>query len=247
MGAPNYSGFNRFTFVSAHSDQIPPKRIRVYLVDDHSLFRSGLRAAIEMQPDMAVCGDTDDPSVALAELRKLDAHVVLVDISLRGCSGLEVIQRIRTSHPSIKTIAISMHPEKMYLERVLNAGARGFIEKAGDFSRVYSAIRKVAQGRMAVTANVHAEVKRNELHAVVSEDETVSLSYSERVLARLIGRGYGARQIAAEMKLSMHEVEEMRRKLGERLKLSPRELMNFCARLVFSDGGTDPVASGEAV
>src|SRR5208282_2400765 len=123
---------------------------RVFIVEDHPVFRQGLTQVINAEPGLAVCGEADNVRQALKGITQLKPDVVLVDITLSGKSGLELIKTVRTKDRTIKLLVVSMHDEALYADRVLRAGADGYIMKQEDLEEILHAIRDVLSGRSYV-------------------------------------------------------------------------------------------------
>src|SRR5271157_2676897 len=121
---------------------------RVFLVDDHAMFREGLRQLIERDPEIVVCGDADEASAALQGIHSTGPDLVIVDISLGGTSGIDLIKAIKKEYEDLPVLVVSMHDESLYAERALRAGAMGYVMKHEPSKTVKAAIRKVLGGDM---------------------------------------------------------------------------------------------------
>ena len=121
-------------------------RSRVLIVDDHPMTRYGIVRLIEQEPDLVVCGEAENASRALAAVRALKPQVILADLTMPGGEGLEFIKDVRSLHPEIAVLVVSMHDEALYAERALRAGARGYIMKNEGGEKLVEAIRQVLQG-----------------------------------------------------------------------------------------------------
>src|SRR5262245_10999847 len=130
--------------------QMPKQKelARIFIVDDHPVFREGLAGLANDQPDLTVCGQADSARDALAEIERLKTALVLVDISLPGRSGLELIKDLQAAQPGVAVLVISMHDEMLYAERVLRAGGRGYIMKQEGPNNIMQAIRTVLAGQI---------------------------------------------------------------------------------------------------
>src|SRR5271163_4531145 len=128
--------------------ELPPEKSRVLIVDDHPLFREGLRQMIDRYPDLVVCGEAPDAQEALNVLPELKPDLVLADISLAGTSGLDLIKLIKEKYDDLPVLVISMHDESLYAERALRAGAMGYVMKNEPAKTVTSAIHSVLSGEM---------------------------------------------------------------------------------------------------
>jgi DNA-binding NarL/FixJ family response regulator len=193
---------------------------RILVVDDHPIVRQGLVQMIEHEPDMEVCGQAEDAHTALQAVDKLKPDMAIVDISLKGASGIELMKSIKLSHPNFRVLALSMHDESLYAERALKAGARGYIMKHEAPERVIAAIRRILAGEIYVSENMTARM----VHKLVdgAEDGSTgieSLTDRELEVFRLIGLGHGTRQIAEELFLSVKTIESYRAHIKEKLAL----------------------------
>src|SRR5437899_8217861 len=128
---------------------------RIFLVDDHPVLREGLTRLINHQADMEVCGQTGTAAKALGAIAGAKPDLVVVDLTLRGGGGLELIKNIRAVHGDMAILALSMHDEVLYAERVLRAGARGYVMKQAPTEEVMSAIRQVLRGKRYLSQKMH--------------------------------------------------------------------------------------------
>ena len=131
----------------------PLAKRRIFIVDDHPIFRLGLSKLIGMEHDMEVCGEADNTVQALDALRRIKADVVVVDISLPGANGMELVKSLRAEHPKLPILVLSAHDEKLYALRALRAGASGFLMKRESESSFIPALRAVLAGKIWVSAS----------------------------------------------------------------------------------------------
>src|SRR5271165_500534 len=131
-------------------------KITVFLVDDHPLVREWLTNLIHQQPDLVVCGESEDAPHALQAISAAKPDVTIVDISLKHGSGIELIKNLKAQHPVIAVIVLSMHDERLYAERALRAGARGYIMKRETAKKVITAIRQVLAGKIYMSESLAA-------------------------------------------------------------------------------------------
>lgn len=195
---------------------------RLFLVDDHPVTREGLARLINFEPDLEVCGQAGTAAKALAMLEAIQPDLAIVDVSLAsGPSGLELIKEIAGRHARLPMLVLSTHEESLYAERVLRAGARGYVMKQEPMERVMGAIRHVLAGGVylsdQMTARLLHRMTRNESPPTASEIE--QLSDRELEVFRLIGQGCGTRQIASRLHLSVSTVETHRAHIKEKLHL----------------------------
>src|SRR6266513_999993 len=173
-----------------------PTKSRVVLVEDHPMFREQLVQLINKQIDMQVCGETDNTRDALQLVESELADIVIVDLTLKGPSGLELIKDLKAREINVPVLVLSMHDESLYAERVLRAGARGYITKNEASREVMSAIRKVLSGEIYVTPPMAARLLEN--LSIHSQKETGVSLLTDRELEifELIGRGQSTREIS---------------------------------------------------
>src|SRR5690606_34395989 len=126
--------------------------------DDHALVRRGLTALINSEPDMEVCGEAEDSASATNEISKLRPDLVVVDISLKGNSGIELIKNVKVMDPKIQIVVLSMHDESVYALRVLKAGARAYVMKQDVADKVMEAIRRIRKGQLYVSEKVASQM-----------------------------------------------------------------------------------------
>jgi DNA-binding NarL/FixJ family response regulator len=205
-----------------------PEKNRILIVDDHPLFREGLRQMIERYPGLTVCGEAADAEEAMKMLAELQPDLVLVDISLGGTNGLDLIKLIKDQNDELPVLVVSMHDESLYAERSLRAGAMGYVMKHEPASTVHAAITKVLGGEIylseKMSANMLSKLMRGKSDQPVSPIAT--LSDRELEVFRMLGEGKGVRQIAGELNLNSRTINSFRRRIKEKLNLkSATEVM----------------------
>ncbi len=206
----------------------PAKKSRIFLVDDHEMFREGLRQLIEREPDMSVCGDAADAATALVALAAAEPDLVIVDISLGGTSGIDLIKSIKTQYEDLPVLVVSMHEESLYSERALRAGAMGYVMKHEPSKTVKTAIRKVLDGDLFLSPKMAgvmvAKLVRGNSEQFSSPLEM--LSDRELQVFRMLGQGKAVRMIAEEMNVTIPTVNSFRTRIKEKLNLkSSTEVM----------------------
>ena len=173
---------------------------KVLLVDDHPIVRQGLALFIDREPDLVVCGEADGANSALQAIRDLTPDFVVLDISLEGPDGLELLKTLRVTYPNLPVLVLSMHDESTYAERALRAGANGYIMKQEATERVLTAIRQILRGDVYVSDRLTKRMLQQFVHGSISpRDPLAKLSDRELEVYRLIGAGHGTRQIADEL------------------------------------------------
>jgi DNA-binding NarL/FixJ family response regulator len=198
-----------------------PRR-RVFIVDDHPIFRDGITQLINQEPDLQVCGGAAAAPQALSALEELQPDLVISDISIQGTNGIELMKSIRAQHPSLPVLMVSMHDENLYAERALRAGARGYIMKAAPSELVIEAIRRVLEGGMYLSEALNGQLLntfftgRGEKAGASAVDH---LSDRELEVFRALGEGKGTREIADAFNLSVKTVETHRAHIKEKLKI----------------------------
>ena len=205
-----------------------PKKHKVFVVDDHPIVRQGLALLINQEPDLSVSGEAEEAHTALKRIAASPPDVVIVDISLNGPDGLEVIKTIRASDPSLPLLVLSMHDEAVYAERALRAGANGYIMKQEATETVLVALRRILNREIYVSERVANKLLRQFISGTATTKRSPVSDLTDRELEvfRLIGEGHGTRQIAEELHLSVKTVESYQAHLKEKLSLrSGRELV----------------------
>jgi DNA-binding NarL/FixJ family response regulator len=211
-----------------------PKK-RILVVDDHPMMRDGLRQLIANEPDLELAGEADDGPPALAILDKEEFDLVIVDISLRTTSGLELIKDLGVRKPKTPVLVLSMHDESLYAERVLRAGGRGYIMKQEGGKKIMEAIRRVIGGHTYVSDKMASLIvdifsgRRSEATPVEK------LSDREFEVFQLIGVGQSTKEIADRLHVSVKTVEVHRVNIKQKLGLhTAPELIRFAVRWVES-------------
>jgi len=215
-------------------------RSRVFIVDDHTMFREGLRQLIDREPGLTVCGDAEDAAEAMRGIRKTNPQVVLVDISLSGASGIDLIKSIKSEFEDMLVLVVSMHDESLYAERALRAGAMGYVMKHEPAKTMKAAIYKVLGGDMYLSENLAGTVTARFMRGQPDEKPASliqSLSDRELEVFRLLGQGKGVRHIAEKLEVTIPTVNSFRNRIKEKLSLkSSTEVMLRAIHWVQGDG-----------
>lgn len=202
--------------------QQPRERASVLIVDDHPMVRERLAQLVNEQPDLMVSGGAGDARQALAAIEAHLPGVILVDLSLKESSGMELIKDIHCRHPALPILVISMHEESVFAERALRAGARGYINKEEVTVRVVTAIRHVLSGEIWLSDRMHARIMRrlagNRPMPATGEEEL--LSDREIEVFQMIGQGMKNQRIADALHIDPHTVETYRSRIKDKLNLS---------------------------
>jgi DNA-binding NarL/FixJ family response regulator len=204
-------------------------KCKVFLVDDHPIVRQGLALFIEREPDLMVCGEAEDATSALQAIRDSSPDFVILDISLNGPDGLELLKTLRVRYPNLPALVLSMHDESVYAERALRAGANGYIMKQEAADKVITAIRHILGGDVYLSDRLTKQMLQQFVNGSISpRDPLAKLSDRELEVFRLIGAGHGTRQIADEMHVSTKTVESYQAHIKEKLALrNARELVQY--------------------
>jgi DNA-binding NarL/FixJ family response regulator len=195
---------------------------RVLIVDDHPIVRQGLRRMIETEADLVVCGEVQTEREARAAIRALVPDVVIVDISLGQGDGLELVRDVHAQQPELPMLVLSMHDELIYGERLLAAGASGYIMKQAASDQLLIALRRVLSGGIYVSETLAVSIGRPRQDGVagVASDPIERLSNRELQILSLIGRGLSSREAADGLSLSVKTVETHRQSLKRKLNLA---------------------------
>jgi DNA-binding NarL/FixJ family response regulator len=195
---------------------------RVLIVDDHPIVRQGLRRMIEPEPDLVVCGEVQTEREARTAIRALAPDVVIVDISLAQGDGLELVRDVHAQQPELPMLVLSMHDELIYAERLLAAGASGYIMKHAASDQLLIALRKVLEGGTYVSESLASNLGRADGSSGggVGSDPIDRLSNRELQVLSLIGRGMSSREAAEALGLSVKTVETHRQSLKRKLNLA---------------------------
>ena len=198
-----------------------PDKWGVLIVDDHPIVRQGLAQLIDQEDDLHVCGQAEDAHEAMRAIRELSPDMVVVDISLKDTSGIELIKDIKVRCPDLPVLTLSMHDEGVYAERAMRAGARGYIMKQEATERVVTAIRRVLSGDVYVSEGMAAKMVSKLVAgpAQTGGSPVDRLSDRELEVFRLIGTGYGTREMAEKLHLSIKTIETYRAHIRDKLDL----------------------------
>jgi DNA-binding NarL/FixJ family response regulator len=194
---------------------------RIFIVDDHALVRHGLRELIAHESDLEVCGDAEGADTALQQIAATMPDLLIVDISLKSGSGLELIKRVKSHHPDIKVLVSTMHDESLFAERALHAGASGYVNKHESTDKVIEAIRRVLAGHVYLSSTMTDELLQRVagVPAASSSSSIDTLSDRELEVFALIGKGLGTRTIAERLHLSVKTIETYREHIKQKLSL----------------------------
>ena len=217
----------------------PPDAKRIVIVDDHPLFRKGLEQLIHSDGAFAVCGEAGNAAEAMEVIRELDPDLAIVDLSLPGANGIELIKNIRAEFSKLPILVLSMHDESLYALRALRAGAEGYVMKHEAMANVIQAIHEVFSGRPYLSPAMASQIitKFAQGRSQGEVDATERLSDRELEILELIGKGNEVPQIAKALHLSPKTVETHRAHIKEKLNLAnARQVARFAVQWVSARG-----------
>jgi DNA-binding NarL/FixJ family response regulator len=211
------------------------KKYEIFIVDDHAVVRQGLKTLINQEADMFVCGEAEDGPSALRKLSDTQPDLTIVDISLTSMSGLDVIKAMKIKYPSMPILVFSMHDETIFAKRALRAGASGYTMKSEPAGVLIEAVRKLLKGKVYLSEEMAEQL----FHQIIkgkgesNEDIVKSLSDREFDVFRLIGKGFGSRQIAQRFNLSVKTIDAVRESIKHKLGLkSASELVPYAIEYI---------------
>src|SRR5678809_611324 len=195
--------------MSASSDSAKNKRTRILLVDDHPVVRDGFAEVINRESDLTVCAAAEDRAGALEAIETRRPGLVVIDLTLKNSSGMELIKDIHSLWPKLLVLVVSMHNENLYAERVLRAGARGYITKQQATRDILQAIRRVLSGGVYLNETTGAAVLARLASKPQSNEDTVLDQLTDRELQvfELTGQGFNTREISNQLRIDMKTVE----------------------------------------
>ena len=197
--------------------------MRVLLVDDHPLMRTGLTLLLNATADLEVCAEAGNAAEAIGLITKLSPDIVVLDLGLPDRNGLEVLKDFQALNPNLPVLVVSMHDEMLYAERTLRAGARGYVMKEAGGEKLLLAIRAVSEGRVFVSERVSSELLGNlgrKTSVNPNRDLMLDrLSDREFEIFRLLGEGHSTRTIAERLRLSPKTVDAHRANIKSKLAL----------------------------
>jgi len=224
----------------ARSTPVSPK-LKVLLVDDHPITRQGMKALVNQQPNLEVCGEADNAAYAIELVGRLRPDLAIVDIALKTTNGIELTKNIKVHAPNLPVLIVSMHDEGLYAERALRAGAMGYLMKQEASEKIIAAIQRLLQGEIYLSD----KIKEKMLHRFVNKKgegmvfSIDTLSDREMEVFQLIGNGYSTRQIAQKLNLSSKTIDSYREHLKLKLNLeSGAELVRHAIQWARSEGAT---------
>lgn len=204
---------------------------KILIVDDHPAVREGLALRIAQQPNLKVCGEAGEVAEAIHQVEKTKPDLVIVDLTLKNGHGLELIKRLKARHPSIRILVWSMHPESLYAERAVRAGALGYVNKEHATEKIMDAIAQVLKGEYYLSETAAGLLQTK------AGPPLDSLSDRELETFELLGQGLNTTQVAARMHLSPKTVETYRSRIKDKLHLqNGTELMQRAVQWAMEKG-----------
>ena len=203
-------------------------RTRILLVDDHPIVRERLADIINGEPDLIVCGEAEDSFHALQTIKSARPDIAIIDLTLKNSDGMDLIKEIRSRWPRLRMLVVSMHDESLYAERVIRAGALGYITKQEATRNILLAIRRVLDGNIYLNERIATQIISRLAVPAPELDSTPaeSLAHRELQVFELTGHGLDTRQIAERLRIGVKTVETYRLRIREKLKLTaPTQLL----------------------
>lgn len=210
------------------------ERIRILVVDDHALFRAGIRLLLEGQSDMEVVGEAHNGLDGLAQAQKLEPDVVLMDIAMPDLGGVEATRALRERCPQVRILALTMHEDAAYFFQMLQAGALGYVVKGADPNELLSAVRAVAENKAYLFPSLARNLLDDYLERLQTgegADDYATLTAREKEVLKLIGEGYTSREISELLFVSKNTVDRHRTNIMDKLGMHNKgQLIRFAAR-----------------
>ena len=197
--------------------------------------RQGLAQLLNGEPDFRVCGEAENARKAMAAIAEIKPDVAIIDITLQGTNGIELIKNIVAQWPELPILVLSMHDESLYAERALRAGAKGYVMKQEATERLTGALRRIINGQIYVSERLQDKMMRKAIDGKAVQDASPVSVLSDRELEvlQLIGQGHGTRQIAEDLNLSVKTIESHRAHIKEKLNLKTApEMVRFAVQWV---------------
>lgn len=204
-------------------------KIHIVVVDDHPVVLEGMVRLIEEEDDLAVCAQCGDAPEALEAVTRLNPDLAVIDLSLKSQDGLELIKDLQVRFPELPILVVSMHQELIYAERALKAGAKGYLMKSEATEEIINAIRRIISGKTYLSETMNSVLMEKYIAGGSAGTSPLdSLTDREIEVFERIGRGFGTREIAEALKVSVKTVESHRLHIKEKLSLkNSRELFQY--------------------
>jgi DNA-binding NarL/FixJ family response regulator len=193
--------------------------IRIVIADDHTIVREGLKQMLTAVADFKVVGEASNGQEVLSRLRELDFDLLLLDMSMPGRSGTELIRQVKSEHPKLRILVLTMHEEQQYAVRAIKAGASGYLTKESAPDLLVSAIRKIASGGLFITAGVAEQLAMDAMPQSAGPPH-LTLSDREFQVMRLLVAGISVTEIAEQLHLSVKTISTHKARLMEKMNLA---------------------------
>lgn len=217
------------------------EKSKILIVDDHLIVRQGIAMLINQEPDLHACCEAGDAEQAMAANAACPHRLAIVDLSLAGGSGLELVKQMRQKFPELALLMMSMHDETVYAERALRAGAHGYLMKQEATATMLTAIRLILRGELYVSDRMRSRMLQRQLHGGGSESPVAGLTAAEFDVLLFIGMGLGTSEIAERLKRSVKTIESHRANIRRKLDLkSGNELVLFAINWLNGAGFQPP-------
>ena len=221
-------------------------KAKVLIVDDHPIVRQGLCQLLNGESDFVVCGEAENARKAMALIPEVKPDLAIVDITLQGTNGIELIKNIVAQWPDLPILVLSMHDESLYAERALRAGAKGYVMKQEATEKLTGALRRILNGQIYVSEKLADKMMRKAIDGKSVQDTSPVAVLSDRELEvlHLIGQGHGTRQIAEDLNLSVKTIESHRAHIKEKMNLKTApEMVRFAVQWVNQEAQASASAS----
>ena len=213
---------------------------KIYLVDDHPLMRKGLAMTIDNEVGFEVCGQAESAEDALNEILELEPDAAVIDISLPGMNGIELVKNLLHQQPDLKILIVSRHDEELYAERAIRAGAKGYLMKLEAVEVLISAIKQILKGNLYLSDKIGNKLlmKMASGNSTKTDNPLDLLSDRELEVFELTGKGHSTKDIGKKLHISVKTVESHRANIKDKLQLdTANELMRHAVRWVEGSSG----------
>jgi DNA-binding NarL/FixJ family response regulator len=217
------------------------RQARILVVDDHPIVRQGVSMLINQEPEMHACSQAGDITQALAALKSAAHDMAIVDLSLLGVSGLELVKQLRIKYPQLFILVMSMHDETIYAERVLKAGAHGYLMKHEGTDTILMAIRQILKGERYISDRMRSRMINQMLGDENEKSPITGLTATEFEVLHLIGMGLETGAIAEKLARSVKTIESHRANIRKKLGLNSGSELTFYAINWVREHGDHPV------
>lgn len=209
------------------------RTLKVVIIDDHPVFRMGLKKIIQQENDIKIVGEAEDADTGFSLIKKTIPDIAIVDISLKNSNGLSLIHDIARYFPKVKALVVSMHDEKVYAKRALQAGASGYVMKSETAEVIINALRIISLGEIFVSQSIMKDIVTKVIKKEYEMSPLENLTERELSILELIGNGKSTKEIAQLLHLSNKTVGTYKERIKEKLQLSNAvQLVYFATKWV---------------